>query len=84
MQKYNKPLVAKVVMALRETDATTQALALANWHRAYGFSPRTGEATTIGSAGWTRVGADGRLQVTRSFATRLKFEPGVPVPEIIE
>jgi branched-chain amino acid transport system substrate-binding protein len=28
MQKYNKPLVAKVVMALRETDATTQALAL--------------------------------------------------------
>ena len=31
-----------------------------------------------------RVGADGRLQVTRSFAARLKFEPGVPVPEIIE
>lgn len=28
MQKYNKPLVAKVVMALRETDATTQVLAL--------------------------------------------------------
>ena len=28
MQKYNKPLVAKVVMSLRETDATTQALAL--------------------------------------------------------
>jgi branched-chain amino acid transport system substrate-binding protein len=28
MLKYNKPLVAKVVMALRETDATTQALAL--------------------------------------------------------
>jgi branched-chain amino acid transport system substrate-binding protein len=28
MQKYGKPLVAKVVMQLRETDATTQALAL--------------------------------------------------------
>jgi branched-chain amino acid transport system substrate-binding protein len=28
MQKYGKPLVAKVVMALRETDATTQVLAL--------------------------------------------------------
>lgn len=28
MQKYGKPLAAKVVMALRETDATTQALAL--------------------------------------------------------
>lgn len=28
MQKYNKPLAAKVVMQLRETDATTQVLAL--------------------------------------------------------
>jgi branched-chain amino acid transport system substrate-binding protein len=28
MQKYNKPLAGKAVMALRETDATTQALAL--------------------------------------------------------
>jgi branched-chain amino acid transport system substrate-binding protein len=28
MQKYGKPLVAKVVMQLKETDATTQALAL--------------------------------------------------------
>jgi branched-chain amino acid transport system substrate-binding protein len=28
MQKYGKPLAAKVVMALRETDATTQVLAL--------------------------------------------------------
>jgi thiamine biosynthesis lipoprotein len=31
-----------------------------------------------------RIGADGRLQATRSFAARLKFEPGVPAPEIIE
>ena len=31
-----------------------------------------------------RVDADGRLQATRSFAARLKFEPGVPAPEIIE
>ena len=31
-----------------------------------------------------RVDADGRLQVTRSLAARLKFEPGVPAPEIIE
>jgi len=28
MQKYNKPLAGKAVMSLRETDATTQALAL--------------------------------------------------------
>ena len=31
-----------------------------------------------------RVDADGSIQVTRSLAGRLKFEPGVPSPEIIE
>ncbi|MFA7292310.1 MAG: FAD:protein FMN transferase [Rhodocyclaceae bacterium] len=31
-----------------------------------------------------RVGADGHIQVTRRLAARLKFEPGVPAPEIIE
>ena len=31
-----------------------------------------------------RVDADGSIQVTRSFAGRLKFEAGVPSPEIIE
>ncbi|MDQ5880628.1 MAG: FAD:protein transferase [Pseudomonadota bacterium] len=31
-----------------------------------------------------RVDADGRLQVTRSLAARLKFEPGVPAPEIVD
>lgn len=31
-----------------------------------------------------RVDADGRVQVTRSLAARLKFEPGVPAPEIID
>lgn len=43
----------------RDAGLFTQALALANWHAAYGFSPRTGEATTIGAAGWTRRGSDG-------------------------
>ena len=38
----------------RDAGLFTQALALANWHAAYGFSPRTGEATPIGAAGWTR------------------------------
>lgn len=52
----------------RDAGLFTQALALANWHRAYGFSPRTGEATTIGSAGWTRVGADGREVFPRTDA----------------
>jgi thiamine biosynthesis lipoprotein len=44
--------------------------------------PRLARQMAVGDV--LRVGADGRLQVTRSFAARLKFEPGVPVPEIIE
>jgi FAD:protein FMN transferase len=31
-----------------------------------------------------RVGADGRVQVTRSFAARLKFEAGLPPPEVVD
>jgi NAD+ diphosphatase len=52
----------------RDAGLFTQALALANWHIAYGFSPRTGEATRIGAAGWTRVGADGRELFPRTDA----------------
>ncbi len=52
----------------RDAGLFTQALALANWHSAYGFSPRTGEATSVGAAGWTRVGADGREVFPRTDA----------------
>jgi NAD+ diphosphatase len=52
----------------RDAGLFTQALALANWHAAYGFSPRTGEATTIGAAGWTRLGSDGREVFPRTDA----------------
>lgn len=52
----------------RDAGLFTQALALANWHAAYGFSPRTGEATTIGASGWTRVGSDGREVFPRTDA----------------
>ena len=52
----------------RDAGLFTQALALANWHIAYGFSPRTGEATRIGAAGWTRVDADGRELFPRTDA----------------
>jgi len=52
----------------RDAGLFTQALALANWHSAYGYSPRTGEATTIGASGWTRVGADGREVFPRTDA----------------
>jgi NAD+ diphosphatase len=52
----------------RDAGLFTQALALANWHSAYGFSPRTGEATSVGAAGWTRVGSDGREVFPRTDA----------------
>lgn len=52
----------------RDAGLFTQALALANWHAAYGFSPRTGEATRIAAAGWTRVGSDGRDLFPRTDA----------------
>ncbi len=52
----------------RDAGLFTQALALANWHAAYGFSPRTGEPTTVGAAGWTRLGSDGREVFPRTDA----------------
>lgn len=44
----------------RDAGLFTQALALSNWHAAYGFSPRTGSATEPAASGWTRVGPDGK------------------------
>lgn len=52
----------------RDAGLFTQALALANWHTAYGFSPRTGSATEIGSAGWTRLDAEGKEVFPRTDA----------------
>jgi NAD+ diphosphatase len=52
----------------RDAGLFTQALALANWHTAYGFSPRTGSATEVGSAGWTRLDPDGREVFPRTDA----------------
>lgn len=52
----------------RDAGLFTQALALANWHASYGFSPRTGAATEVGSAGWTRLGDDGREVFPRTDA----------------
>ena len=52
----------------RDAGLFTQALALANWHTAYGFSPRTGSATEIGSAGWTRLDPDGKELFPRTDA----------------
>jgi NAD+ diphosphatase len=52
----------------RDAGLFTQALALANWHTAYGFSPRTGSATEIGSAGWTRLDPEGKEVFPRTDA----------------
>jgi len=56
------------LMSERDAGLFTQALALANWHTAYGFSPRTGAATAMGSAGWTRLDEDGREVFPRTDA----------------
>jgi thiamine biosynthesis lipoprotein len=41
-------------------------------------------ARKLGVTDVLRVDADGSVQVTQAFAARLKFEPGVPAPGIIE
>ena len=41
-------------LSVRDAGLFTEALALANWHASYGFSPRTGHASIPDAAGWTR------------------------------
>jgi NAD+ diphosphatase len=43
----------------RDAGIFAHALAMANWHAAHSFSPRTGEPTRPASAGWVRLGPDG-------------------------
>jgi NAD+ diphosphatase len=38
----------------RDAGLFTEALALANWHRSHGYSPRTGVPTVPGRGGWVR------------------------------
>jgi NAD+ diphosphatase len=40
--------------SVRDAGLFTEALALANWHASYNFSPRTGHASSPDAAGWTR------------------------------
>ena len=40
--------------SVRDAGLFTEALAMANWHASYGFSPRTGHASIPDSSGWTR------------------------------
>jgi NAD+ diphosphatase len=41
-------------LSVRDAGLFTEALALANWHASYAFSPRTGHASIPDAAGWTR------------------------------
>lgn len=43
------------VLGTRDAGIFTEALALANWHAAYGFAPRSGRATEVRHGGWMRV-----------------------------
>ncbi|MEZ5190909.1 MAG: NAD(+) diphosphatase [Schumannella sp.] len=55
-------------LGVRDAGIFTQALALANWHARYGFSPATGTATRIAAAGWTRVDDAGEEVFPRTDA----------------
>jgi len=49
------------LLTARDAGLFTQALAILNWHAGHAFSPKTGEATVLESAGWVRrdpVGGD--------------------------
>lgn len=41
-------------LSVRDAGLFTEALALANWHASYGFSPRSGHASIPEASGWTR------------------------------
>jgi NAD+ diphosphatase len=43
----------------REASLLAQAVALTNWHATHGYSPRTGEPTTVAEGGWSRITPDG-------------------------
>ncbi|MDQ5882337.1 MAG: FAD:protein transferase [Pseudomonadota bacterium] len=60
------------------SDAASKPLFIAG----YEGWPRLARQMAVGDV--LRVDADGRLQATRSLAGRLKFEPGVPAPEIVD
>lgn len=60
------------------SDAVSKPLFVAggaDWRRLAG---------ALGVGDVLRVDAEGRLQVTRALADRLKFEPGVPAAEIVD
>jgi NAD+ diphosphatase len=48
-----------LALSPRDVGIMATAVALANWHVRHAYSPLSGQATTLGEAGWTRVSDDG-------------------------
>jgi NAD+ diphosphatase len=48
-----------LTLSARDVGIVATAVALANWHVRHAYSPLSGQATTLGEAGWTRVSDDG-------------------------
>jgi NAD+ diphosphatase len=60
----------------------TSALALAQWHRSYRFSPVSGAPTEVGDAGWLRRGPDGEQVFPRTDpAVIVLVHDGQPGPD---
>lgn len=60
------PLEIGHLLTDRDAGLLTTGLALLNWHRGHRYSPRTGQATTIDEAGWSRVAPAGERMWPRT------------------
>lgn len=59
---WGELLLLGAELSVRDAGLFTEALAIANWHASYGFSPRTGRASIPAAAGWTRVDPESGLE----------------------
>ncbi|GIF72844.1 NAD(+) diphosphatase [Asanoa siamensis] len=66
----------------RDAGLLTTALALLNWHSRSAYSPQTGQPTTVGDAGWSRVDAAGNQTWPRTDPAMIVLvNDGVAGPE---
>lgn len=52
----------------RDQGLAVEAVAMANWHRVHGFSPRTGSASEVTTGGWVRRDPEGHDHFPRTDA----------------
>ncbi|GAA1840261.1 NAD(+) diphosphatase [Asanoa iriomotensis] len=66
----------------RDAGLVTTALAILNWHARSPYSPATGQPTTVGDAGWSRVDASGNQTWPRTDPAMIVLvHDGVAGPE---